>query len=146
MTNRRWTGTWIGGVPAAGADLGRPGERLGLPESGPGALSGLGRRLGALIIDWLACMLIVQGLAHWSSWATLALFAAENMIFVATLGSTLGMRILGIGVRSADGGVPNPLMAAVRAVLLCFVVPAVIWDRDRRGMHDRASATVVVRL
>jgi hypothetical protein len=30
-------------------------------------------------------------------------------------------------------------------VLLCIVIPAVIWDSDQRGMHDRLSGTVLVR-
>ncbi|MGO9653847.1 MAG: RDD family protein, partial [Mycobacterium sp.] len=36
-----------------------PGERLGLPESGPGSLAPVGRRVAALTIDWL----IAYGLA-----------------------------------------------------------------------------------
>jgi hypothetical protein len=39
-------------------------------------------------------------------------------------------------------GVWRPL---ARTVLLCLVVPAVIWDRDQRGMHDRLIGTVLVR-
>ncbi|MFE4466652.1 RDD family protein, partial [Oerskovia sp. NPDC056781] len=30
-------------------------------------------------------------------------------------------------------------------VLLCLVVPAVVWDGDGRGMHDKAAGTVIVR-
>jgi hypothetical protein len=33
----------------------------------------------------------------------------------------------------------------VRTVLLVLVVPAVVYDRDYRGLHDRASNAVVVR-
>jgi uncharacterized RDD family membrane protein YckC len=33
----------------------------------------------------------------------------------------------------------------VRTVLLCLVIPAFIWDRDGRGLHDKAAGTVVVR-
>ena len=33
----------------------------------------------------------------------------------------------------------------IRAVLICLVIPAVVYDRDRRGLHDRAANTVVVR-
>jgi hypothetical protein len=33
-----------------------------------------------------------------------------------------------------------------RAVLLVLLIPAVLWDRDHRGLHDRAvDAVVVVR-
>lgn len=34
----------------------------------------------------------------------------------------------------------------VGTLLLCLAVPALIWDRDQRGMHDRAANTVVVRM
>ncbi len=32
----------------------------------------------------------------------------------------------------------------LRTVLLGVLVPAVVWDRDRRGLHDKASGVVVV--
>jgi hypothetical protein len=33
----------------------------------------------------------------------------------------------------------------VRTALLCLVIPAIVVDRDGRGLHDRAAASVVVR-
>lgn len=33
----------------------------------------------------------------------------------------------------------------VRTALVCLVIPAVVWDRDTRGLHDRAMSTVCVR-
>jgi uncharacterized RDD family membrane protein YckC len=47
-------------------------------------------------------------------------------------------------VRAADGrpvGVPRALL---RGVLLALVVPALLMDGDRRGLHDRAAGTIVV--
>ena len=35
--------------------------------------------------------------------------------------------------------------AAVRALLLCLVIPAVVFDPDQRGLHDRAAETILVR-
>ena len=37
------------------------------------------------------------------------------------------------------------LRAALRTLLLCLLIPALIWDRDGRGLHDKAAGTVVVR-
>jgi uncharacterized RDD family membrane protein YckC len=37
------------------------------------------------------------------------------------------------------------LGGAIRAFLLCLVIPAVVYDRDRRGLHDKAAQTIVVR-
>ena len=39
----------------------------------------------------------------------------------------------------------GPLRAAGRAVLLGLAVPALIFDADQRGLHDRAVGTVVAR-
>jgi hypothetical protein len=33
----------------------------------------------------------------------------------------------------------------VRTVLLCLVLPAVVWDSSGRGLHDVAAGTVIVR-
>jgi uncharacterized RDD family membrane protein YckC len=33
-----------------------------------------------------------------------------------------------------------------RTLLLALVIPAVVYDRDRRGLHDKVGATVVVRV
>ncbi|MCW2751582.1 MAG: putative rane protein, partial [Aeromicrobium sp.] len=39
----------------------------------------------------------------------------------------------------------DPLRAVVRTAMLCLLVPAVIFDRDGRGLHDRLTDTAVVR-
>ncbi|TQS23628.1 RDD family protein [Microbispora hainanensis] len=147
----RWTQTWMDGPRAAGANLGYPGERLGLPEQGPGAVAGWGRRIGAVAVDWLLCtwaiaggLLRVQG--NDVGVVGLGVFAAEYVLLVSTIGMTLGMRLFGIRVARLDGGRPQFPGVLVRTLLLCLAVPALIWDRDRRGLHDRASGTVVVNL
>jgi hypothetical protein len=35
---------------------------------------------------------------------------------------------------------------ALRTVLLLLVIPALVWDRDGRGLHDRLSRAVQVRM
>jgi hypothetical protein len=124
-----------------------PGERLGLPESGPGSVSSMGRRFLALIIDWLLCTLIAYGLFR-SQYLTIAVFAVEVYLGTALGGLTVGKRLLGIRVvRVLRRGQPVGFgWAAVRTLLLLCVIPALLCDRDLRGMHDRASDTVVVRM
>ena len=39
---------------------------------------------------------------------------------------------------------PSPAWLLLRTILLGFLIPAVVWDRDRRGLHDKAAGTVVV--
>jgi uncharacterized RDD family membrane protein YckC len=59
---------------------------------------------------------------------------------------TPGMVLAGVRVARVDGApMLLPLRAIVRAVLVAVVVPAVIWDRDRRGLHDKAAGTIVLR-
>ncbi|MFI6598902.1 hypothetical protein ACIBHX_21810 [Nonomuraea sp. NPDC050536] len=45
-----------------------------------------------------------------------------------------------------DGRAPRLLPVLVRTVLLCLAIPALISDRDHRGVHDRVSNTMVVRI
>lgn len=149
----RWTQTWLGGARSAGADLGYPGERLGLPEQGGGAVAGYGRRLLALFIDWALSLLVASFLARMFEWtpperslATLLVFGAQAWVLVGLLGTTIGKRVCGIRVARLDGRPVGPVWALARTLLLLVVVPALIWDRDYRGLHDRAANTVVVNM
>jgi len=56
------------------------------------------------------------------------------------------MRLCGIAVMRLDGGRVTLPAVVVRTFLLLLFVPAVIYDRDRRGLHDKAAGSVVVRL
>ncbi|MDO8120337.1 RDD family protein [Isoptericola sp. b490] len=154
-------GSWLEGTPGAGEP--RRGSALGLPEAGPGAKARLGRRLLALLIDWLLSMAVASlfwrvpggvGLFGAQPWATLAVFAASTAVFVSLFGYTVGHRLLGLRVARVVRrderlepvpGPPGLLAGAVRTGLLCLVVPAVIWDAAGRGMHDVVASTVLVR-
>jgi uncharacterized RDD family membrane protein YckC len=48
-------------------------------------------------------------------------------------------------VRVSRSVAVDPLRAIGRTALLCLLVPAVIFDRDGRGLHDRLTDTAVVR-
>jgi len=123
-----------------------------MPQRGPGSLGRFGRRLVAVFVDWTACQLIAYvafgvtwGQGSSGSWAPLGLFAAENILFLATLGSTFGQRLVGLELRSLDGGRASVPRIALRTALLCLALPALVWDRDQRGLHDKAAQTVLVR-
>jgi uncharacterized RDD family membrane protein YckC len=151
----RVSGSWLDGPGGSTAtDAGSyVGERLGLPQDGPRSVAGMGRRLGALFIDWAIALVIVSPFTGHrpfapgsnSPWA-LAVFAAEYIVLVSLIGRTIGMRLCGIGVMRLDGGRVSFPAVVVRTFLLLLVVPAVIYDRDRRGLHDKAAGCVVVRL
>jgi uncharacterized RDD family membrane protein YckC len=123
------------------------------------SLAPLGRRLAALVVDWVLCEVIVSGVTRHSIfggagdphyfatlWWTLALFAAEVYLLTAISGLTVGKRLLGLRVIRTGGGRPGFGWALLRTVLLLFVVPPLLSDRDLRGLHDRASDTIVVRI
>ncbi|MET8948139.1 RDD family protein [Streptomyces sp. NPDC004542] len=155
MDNRQAIGSWLSGPRAAmedaGADFGYRGEQLGLPEDGPGSIARPGRRLGALAVDWGLCVLIAYGLITrgyspaTSNWALLV-FLVLSVLTVGTVGFTPGKRLFGIRVVGVESGRVQPLRSLVRTVLLCLAIPALIWDRDGRGLHDRLARTVEVRV
>jgi len=125
------------------------GQRLGLPESGPGSMASTGRRVVALFIDWIAALLISRALvgtpeAPLESFATLGIFALEVTVLTWLWGSSFGQRLVGIRVvgRSRRLGL---IAALLRTALICIVIPPVIWDADGRGLHDRAVDSVVIR-
>jgi uncharacterized RDD family membrane protein YckC len=137
------------GEPSQRADPdGYPGQQFGLPEDGPRSAAGVGRRLGALVIDWLACLAISLAIFHTqraTQLSTYILFGAEIWLLTALTGYTLGKRVLGIRVARVDGKPVGLVMGLLRAVLLLLVVPALIFDKDLRGLHDRAARTIVIR-
>lgn len=132
------------------------GERLGLPESGRASLAPAGSRIGAWLVDALASALVAalftargsnRDLAHrlpgyWS----LIPFALDYVLGMLFAGRTLGMYLFGLRVIRVDRDeAVNPWRAVLRTVLLMLLVPAVVFDRDGRGLHDRYTDTAVVR-
>lgn len=124
-----------------------------MPERGPGSIARLGRRLVAILVDWLVSNVIAIGFWHHrlgegglGSFKPLAVFVLMNVLLVGTLGSTIGHRLLGLRVVRLGGASAGPISALIRTVLLAVVIPAVIWDRDTRGFHDKLAGTVLVRI
>lgn len=148
-------GSWLSGPRAAaedaGVDFGYRGQQLGLPEEGPGSIARPGRRIGALAVDWALCMLIAYGLVTdgysqaTGNWA-LVILLVLSVLTVGTIGFTPGKRLFGLRVASVNGGRLGILRVVLRSVLVCLAVPALIWDRDGRGLHDRFSGAVQVRI
>lgn len=114
--------------------------------------AGFGRRLAALAIDWALSILVAlllfrqatYGSAE-SSVATLCVFAAEVVVLTWLTGASFGQRVLGLSVVRTDGSRLGLGRVALRTLLLCLVIPAVVYDSDGRGLHDRAVGSIVVR-
>ncbi len=116
-----------------------------------------GRRVLALVVDWATSTLVVIlviGPAGWledpaSGFYVLGVFALESTVLTALAGGSFGKLATGLRVVREDGsGQPVDLMRSLlRAVLVCLVVPPLVYRPDRRGLHDMAagSRTVAVR-
>ncbi|GAA2014399.1 RDD family protein [Microbacterium ulmi] len=132
-----------------------PGERIGLPATGPGSIAKVGRRIGALAIDLASSALIAYAFfpvvdpttdgRFANPLASNLVFFAIQVLFIPTLGGSPGHRILGMRVTRLGGGWTGVWRPALRTLLLFLVIPAVIWNADHRGLHDQAAGTVLVR-
>lgn len=132
-------------VPEALPPGSYPGERIGLPQTGRGSLATPGRRVWAILIDWACAVLISVAFFAYDPIATLAVFAIVQVVFIPTIGGSPGHRVLGMRVQRLGGTWTGLWRPIVRTLLLVLVIPAVIWDADNRGLHDKAAGTVLVR-
>ncbi len=144
----RWTQTWLSGSTGHSEDpVGQdyPGQRLGLPESGPGSAAGFGTRVLAIMTDWLPCAVAAQLLTSNPAFSALALFAALTALSIGAAGRTPGHAVAGLRVALLDGRRAGFSAGVIRTILLCLVIPPVVYDADGRGLHDRAVGTIVLR-
>ena len=124
-----------------------PGQKLGLPQEGPASVATYGRRVAAFVIDALIAAAItwiftVPELPQ--NWSLLTFFVVCTLSS-ALLGCTPGMAAMRIRLAGDREGKRLGLWrAAVRTALTMVVIPAVISDSDRRGLHDKAVGTTVV--
>jgi len=115
------------------------------------------RRLWAFILDIVLDLIVLGGLSAVTGGENLGgiflfWYLIHHVGFVVE-GGTLGHRLAGLRVVSTDGERVGVVMAFVRlAVLVCGSLPPLglgaLWmldERDRRGWHDLAAGTVVVR-
>jgi uncharacterized RDD family membrane protein YckC len=130
-----------------------PGQRLGLPREGRGSLATWPARVGALIIDWAACMAIAVGFfgptvmtsGGWRAWMILTVFFVESAVLSWLAGGSFGQLLSRVAVVRLDNkplGLPRALL---RAFLVSLALPALIISTDRRGLHDLAAGTVVIK-
>jgi len=117
-------------------------------DLGEAGVASFGRRLLALLIDWLAATLVASFLVDSltsNPWPQLAVFVLAHTFFVGLFGQTVGMalaRIRCVSIR--DGGAIGLPRALLRALLLALLIPAMISDGDGRGVHDRLAGSVMV--
>jgi uncharacterized RDD family membrane protein YckC len=99
------------------------------------------------MVDWILCVLIAGIFAdpRREGWWPVFILIVEYGFFLGLFGQTPGMWVTKIRCLGfVDGrpiGIPRALL---RGFLLALIVPALIMDGDRRGLHDRAVGSVVI--
>lgn len=142
------------------ASSGTSDQSVARPDARPegsqsGAPAPYTKRLVALVIDWVGCLLIGGAIASVAGlpssivqhgFAAYPILIIEYGVFVGLFGQTAGMRLTRLHCVRYDGpgtiGVPRGLL---RGILLCLVVPALLIGQGGRGLHDRAAASIVVQ-
>lgn len=146
------TSSWLSGPTGPDNQDDYRGQSLGLPEHGPGALAPMGRRMVALVVDWLigyglAALAMTVGLISQPqlSLAVLVIWLVLGAVSVRLYGFSPGQLALGLKVASVDGRRHVGLGRAVsRGLLIALVFPALFTDIDGRGFQDRLTGTAVV--
>jgi uncharacterized RDD family membrane protein YckC len=112
------------------------------------------RRILALVVDWTVSTMAVVGLMGPGGWSesrssslyTMGVFVLESTVLTALLGGSFGKLVTGLRVVRLDGSgrPPDLLRSLLRVVLICLVVPPVVYKPDGRGLHDLAADTATV--
>lgn len=113
------------------------------------------RRIAALFIDWAVATLITIGFVGLeeyldpqsgsSSWVLLV-FAGVTTILTGLAGGSFGQLLLGIRVLRLDGQPLGLLRALARTVLICLVIPPLVFKPDSgRGLHDIWTGSAAFR-
>lgn len=111
------------------------------------------RRIVALLVDWFGCTLVtvaVLGPRRYSEsssgWVVLAIFALESALGTALAGGSFGQLACRIRVLRTDGRPLSLLSALLRSVLICLVIPPLVFRADTgRGLHDVATDSAAYR-
>ena len=125
-----------------------PGRDFGLPAHGPDSVATLPLRGGQFLLDILLASLVTAAFTFpaTSPYPSIVVWVALVWLPVAVLGRTPAMVLTGVRVARVDGAVSvGPWWALVRTASLFFLVPALLVDRDARGLQDRVSRTIVLR-
>ena len=114
------------------------------------------RRMLALLVDWIACTLVVVAVIGPTAWLddrlagtyTMGVFLLESALFTTLLGGSFGKLATRLRVVRLDGsGRPLDLgRSLLRAALVCLVIPPLVFRPDGRGLHDVVVGSATVEL
>ncbi|CAB4536772.1 unannotated protein [freshwater metagenome] len=110
--------------------------------------AGFGRRLGAIMADWVLAVgitnLFSQGLTMTTALLRHAVFFGVILLMTYLTQSSIGQRIFSIKVVDADtGGRLPPLRVLSRTLLLVLILPA-LFSHEGRGYHDILNRSAVI--
>lgn len=127
------------------------GSLLGLPATGSGSLAPWGRRIAAVIVDWVVAQLVTYAFFRDAltgggarSFVVLGVFAVLTVLSLSLVAATFGHWLLGLQLRQVRPGFYVGQVLA-RTLLLCLFLPAIFTASDGRGFHDVLAGTVLVR-
>ena len=107
--------------------------------------------MGGIAIDWLAALILARiflpGAEYGSgtyALGTLAIFYVEIVLLTWLTASSFGQRLVGIAVVGIDGQRVGLLRLMVRTLMICLVIPALVYDSRGRGLQDIVARSVVV--
>ncbi len=60
-------------------------------------------------------------------------------------GGSAGQLICRVTVRRTSGRPLDLLRALIRTALICAVIPPIVYNRDRQGLHDLAVDSIVLQ-
>jgi uncharacterized RDD family membrane protein YckC len=99
------------------------------------------RRIAALFVDWIASSLVAAFVLGGFddpayNWLPLVVFWLESSVGVALAGGSFGQLLTRIRVHRLDGRPLSLLRALQRQLLVCLVIPPLVFREDGRGLHD----------
>ena len=113
------------------------------------------RRIAALVIDWTASTLVTVGFIGLgdylapgsnSGWIVLGVFAVQVTLLTTLAGGSFGQLLTGVRVLATDGRPLNLLMALARTLLICVVIPPLVFRSETgRGLHDMWTGSAAYR-
>jgi uncharacterized RDD family membrane protein YckC len=109
-----------------------------------------GRRFLAITIDWLMSWAVGsiffeqnQGRPFWIA----LVFFLQIFILTSTTGASAGQRLLKLRVLRYPELEPLGIGATLlRTFLILLVIPAVVYDNEGRGLHDRIVGSAVMQV
>jgi uncharacterized RDD family membrane protein YckC len=99
------------------------------------------RRIIALFADWIASSLVAAFVLGGFDqpgyqWLPLVVFWLETSLGVALAGASFGQMLVRIRVHRLDGRPLTLFRALQRQLLVCLVIPPLVFRPDGRGLHD----------